>query len=317
MMRAMILAAGHGERLKPLTDELPKPAVPIGHRPAVWYALDCLYQHGIREATINTFHLAGEIRRHLDPHVPSGMRVHYLQEQTLLGTAGGLRNAYAQLLSPTEPDSPVVVFNGKLVFFPDLQLAVAEHNKRRAFATMILRHRPPASAYGLVEIDAQSRVRRILGDPQFPLADARATMFTGVHLLSADALKQLPAQGCIIRDGYLRWLEEGRVIHGHVSHAPWNEVSTVADYHAANMALIDGHIQWPGLASPRPIHASAEISAGAKITHSFVGAHSVVADGVVVDRCVVWPNSHVRASAIQAIITPRITLHPPNALQQP
>lgn len=315
-MRAMILAAGRGVRLDPLTQELPKPAVPIGHRPALWYALDCLYQHGIRETTINTFHLAREIRSHLDPYVPPDMRVHYIQEQTLLGTAGGVRNACANLLSPSEADNPIVVFNGKLMFFPDLRQAVAAHTQHRAFATMILRKRAPESAYGMVEIDPQSRVRRILGDPHFPLPDTTATMFTGVHLLSPEALKQLPEQGCIIRDGYLRWLEEGRLIHGQISHASWYEVSTVSDYFAANMALLGGQIRWPGLINTATVDAQAKIGPGAAITHSFVGARTVVDADIAIDRCVVWPDSHVTASATQAIITPRIILHPPS-VQQP
>ncbi|MCB9667245.1 MAG: NDP-sugar synthase [Myxococcales bacterium] len=305
-MRAMILAAGRGERLKPLSDVLPKPSVPVCNRPAIWYALDCLYQQGFRQVVINTFHLGDSIAQSLAPWTPSDMRVTYLREKTLLGTAGGLSNAKSALES--DKGATIVVFNGKVVFFPDLSDALAEHHARRAFATMIIRPYPVASGYGLVEVDRDGNVCRILGHPATDRVETTPYMFTGVHILNSEAVKSLPDKGCVIRSGYLSWLSSGKHIHGYVTHAPWYEVSTIEGYYDANMALLSRHIAWPKREIYDPcLAATAHVHADAKLTRCVIGERAHVAK-VALENCVVWPDVRVSHSVSDAILTPTAIL---------
>ncbi len=312
-MRAMILAAGRGERLVPLTDALPKPAVPICNRPAIWYALDCLYQHGIRQLAINTFHLGEALQKSLNPLIPADMQVDYVLEDELLGTAGGVCNALQTLKFKEDSKAPFVVFNGKLVFFPNLYEAIKEHCERHAFATMVLRAQPFRSRYGVIERANDGSILRMLGYPEHHLLKTRSYMFTGVHVLSVEACNALPDRGCIVRDGYLKWLEQGHLIHGYVSDAPWHEVSTAEAYFDANMALLSEQTTWPGFSAPHEsIHPTAKLGAGAGITQSVIGASAEIAAHAKLDRCIVWPNAHVLNSISHAIVTPHTSLRLPN-----
>src|SRR5262245_66517294 len=90
---AMLITAGYGTRLSPLTDLLPKPAVPVANRPLAWFALDHLYRAGVRSLTLNTHHLAAELEREINAWAPPDLALRYVFEPEILGTGGGIRNA--------------------------------------------------------------------------------------------------------------------------------------------------------------------------------------------------------------------------------
>src|SRR5688572_13255667 len=146
-MRAMVFAAGVGSRLRPLTDRLPKPAVPFFHRPICWYALDHLARTGVNEVVLNAHYLAGELEQALrDAPRIGGLEPRIVREAELLGTGGGLRNAVAlqsrRLGRELGDDEPFVVTAGDIFFAPDLAGAIALHRRSRAYATMVLRSDP-------------------------------------------------------------------------------------------------------------------------------------------------------------------------------
>src|SRR5690242_16831338 len=119
-VRGMLVAAGFGTRLDPLTRELPKPALPVANRPVAWFAADHLARHGVRELVVNTHHLGGELERVLGAVQPEGTQLRFIHEPEILGTGGGVRNAW----SATSQEA-LLAFNAKLVFAPDLQRALA------------------------------------------------------------------------------------------------------------------------------------------------------------------------------------------------
>lgn len=306
-MRAMVFAAGLGTRLRPLTDLLPKPVVPVLHRPLSWYALDHLRRAGVEHAVLNTHHLGDRVERELlrAPRL-EGLALSFAPEPELLGTGGGVRAAVAlqaRALGPLRDDDVVIAFNGDVLFAPDLARAVALHRRHDAIATMVLRADPDPQRYGAIEIDAEGRVRRMLGRPEGG-AGLRALMFTGVHVLSARAIADLPERGCIVRQGYQRWLERGEAIAGHVEDAPWRDLGTPREYLAANLDLLEGRVRWPGIDDPHAlaVDPSARIGEGAIVEGSIVGAGAIVAAGVEIRRSVVWPGASVRESARERIV---------------
>lgn len=304
-VRAMVFAAGLGTRLRPLTDLLPKPVVPLLHRPLAWYALDHLRRAGVVHAVLNTHHLGELVERELR-RAPAleGLEMRFAPEPELLGTGGGVRAAVAlqaRAVGALGDDDLVIAFNGDIFFAPDLARAVAHHRRHDAYATMILRADPAAQRYGAIEIDEAGRVRRMLGKPDGP-GDLRAMMFTGVHVLSARAVADLPERGCIVRQGYQRWLER-EVIAGYVEDGPWRDLGTPREYLAANLDLLEGRVRWPGIEDPRAlaIDPSAKVASDAIVETSVVGAGAVVAGGVELRRSVVWPGTAVRESATERI----------------
>lgn len=299
----MVLAAGEGRRLVPLTDELPKPALPVGNRPAAWFALDSLARAGLREVTLNAFHLADRLRETIEASCPPGVRLRFVTESVLLGTGGGIRNAWRP-----EGNEPLLVANGKLVFAPDLDAALRRHVESGAIATMVLREMPRNASFAPVEIDADGRVRRVRGLPETASgAGLRALMFTGVQILSARAWRDLPLGGDVVAQAYLPWLARGETVASVIDDGPWLDVGvSLGHYLDANLALATGTIAWPGVA-PGPdgvlVDERARVGAGARLVQAVVGAGAVVAPDLVLRRVVVWPGARVERDLSDAIVT--------------
>lgn len=301
----MVFAAGLGTRLRPLTDVLPKPVVPLFHRPLCWFALDHLRRAGVTDVVLNTHHLAQRVEEEVAsaPRI-DGLAVRFAHEGTLLGTGGGVKHAIAvqsrALGREVADDDVVIAFNGDISFAPDLHAAIALHRANGALATMIVREDPDAARFGAIEIDEEHSVRRMLARPDGTL---RATMFTGVHVLSGRALRELPDEGCIVRRGYVPWLARGARIAAHVERAPWRDLGTPREYLAAHLDVLRGALAWPGLDPAREaVHASATVGASAVLRETTIGARACVAEGVTLERCVVWPRTRVTASARDAVL---------------
>lgn len=305
MMRAMVFAAGLGTRLRPLTEQLPKPVVPLLHRPLCWYALDHLRRAGATDVVLNTHHLATRVEEQLAaaPRI-EGLAIRFAHEASLLGTGGGVKHAAAvqarALGSALGDDDVLVAFNGDILFAPDLEAAIARHRASGAMATMIVREDPRAARLGAIELDHAHHVRRMLAQPDGSL---RATMFTGVHVLSGRALRELPDEGCIVRQGYVRWLSRGERIAAHVEDAPWRDLGTPREYLAAHLDLLRGTLRWPGLdAAALAVHPDADVHVSANVQETVVGPGARVAAGASLTRCVVWPLTAVAESAADAIL---------------
>jgi len=290
-MRAMVFAAGRGTRLSPLTDERPKPGVPVANRPLACFALDALWGAGVQQVVMNTHHLGEMLPGLLAPHVPEGMRVQYVQEETLLGTGGGLRNAWPLL---GRHEEPLYVMNSDILFAPDLAAAMATHLAHDAIATMVVRPDPEAARLGAVEVDAQGRVRRLVNRPAVVEGALTPCIFTGVHVLSARAFDDLPESGCIVRESYFRWMERGEVVAAHIDGSEWRDLGTLDAYLQSNLDLASGRLPWPNVKPGSDGFGARQV----------IGEGATVAPGVTLEDVVVWPGAQVERDLKRAIVTP-------------
>jgi mannose-1-phosphate guanylyltransferase len=157
-MRALVLAAGMGERLRPLTDVTPKPMLELGGRPLIHYPLAMLKRAGITEVAINVHHLASVIQSRLGDGSALGLRITYAPEAVLLGTGGPLNGLRDFLLSK---ESTFVIANGDTILDLDLRAMLAFHRNRAALATIALFHPANLDYYSRLEIDAGRKLRRM------------------------------------------------------------------------------------------------------------------------------------------------------------
>ncbi len=296
----MLLAAGLGSRLRPLTDLRPKPIVPVANEPLGGFAMEHLARAGIRTIVANTHPRPELVESALEAALPAGVTLRFSREATLLGTGGGLRRARPLF---DDSQSPVIVANADTLFAPDLGHAYREHLARGAVATMILRRTPDAARYGAVGVDGHGWVRSLLGSPSRAEL-AEELMFTGVHILAPEAFDDLPDAGCVIRTAYRAWVDRGAPVLGIIDESPWADLGTIAEYHRMNLELASGSFGWPGIEPRQGCILAPSLEASDGLRHCVVGEGVQLAPGVTLDRCVVWEGTRVERSATNAVLTP-------------
>lgn len=237
-MKAMILAAGLGTRLRPLTDTLPKPLLPIGGTPLVLWNLFLLRRHGITEVIINLHYLGHLIEKELGDGSRFGLRISYSREPVILGTGGGIKQA-----EPFFNGEPFVVLNGDTLLELDLGTVVRFHEQQNALATMVLREDPDAERWGAVETNPQQCVVRIGGRGLSKGGQTAKRMFAGVHVMHPQLLKDVPTgQASSIIDTYVNAIQRGEVIMGCGMDSYWSDVGTPERYAQAQQDVEKGRI---------------------------------------------------------------------------
>lgn len=234
--RAMVLAAGLGTRLAPITHTTPKPLVPVAGRPLLEHLLEFLRAGGIEEVVINLHHLGQRIEAHVGDGARFGLRVRYSAEDPILDTGGGIKKA-----EPLLAGEPFVVANGDSLLEIRLRDLIDWHRAHGGVATLALRPDPDAARYGVVELDDTDRVRRIVGLPPTAMPGTRALMFPGLHVLQPEVFRWMDAGGVfsITRVTYPRLIEAGLPVFGWETHARWITIDTPQALAAADRLLRD------------------------------------------------------------------------------
>jgi mannose-1-phosphate guanylyltransferase len=309
-MRAMVLCAGLGTRLRPITDVFPKPAVPLLGAPLFRYALATLKAAGVTEVGINTHHLAEVMEATAQAECASaGMRLVVSREsQQLQGTGGGIRGMKDFLRG-----GDFVVLNGDVLFAIELAPVLEAHRQSKAAATMVLLPMPEGERFNAVEVDASGAVRRIAGHGP---GGQRLTgwHFSGVHVMTPAVFDFMAAAGPedINRDVYVRMIERGLTVRAHLMterDASWSDLGSPPRYAAAHQQVLFGQIPVErfGAASPFLIPRGAgnfwahpkAVLADPKISGpAWFGEGCVVEPGVRIGAAVsVGPGARIEAGA--------------------
>lgn len=223
----MVLAAGLGTRLRPLTNDRPKALVEVGGRPLIAWNLELLARFGITDVVINLHWHGDALRRALGDGAAFGLRIQYSPEDPLLDTGGGVKHAQALL-----GDGEFVVMNSDTIVDLPLDRLIARHRSTGAAATLVLRRDPEQGRYGEIEIDGDDRIRRFLGTPPSVDGALRAFMFAGVHVMSPRVFDFMPADGEIFsltRATYPAMLAAGAPLHGFPFDGFWRVIDTPSD----------------------------------------------------------------------------------------
>lgn len=217
-MKAMVLAAGLGTRLRPITDTRPKALVEIGSRTLLEITLSRLREFGVREVIINVHHFADRIVAYLRANQNFGMRIEISQEEALLDTGGGLKKAGWFFLQDNNSKEPFILHNVDIVSTVDFARLVESHPETGALATLAVQDRK-TSRYLLFDERGQLCGRRagVAGEPELvkPFSEWRALAFTGIHVISPRLLTMMNEEGAFsIIKTYLRLAGAGEKILG-------------------------------------------------------------------------------------------------------
>jgi NDP-sugar pyrophosphorylase family protein len=218
-MKAMILAAGLGTRLRPLTNDRPKALVEVGGRTLLEITLLRLREFGVREVIVNVHHFADMIMEYLNKRGSFGMRIEISREEELLDTGGGLKKAaWFFLEDSTGQDEPLILHNVDVISTIDLGRMVQFHKERKALATLAVQERE-TSRYLLFDEQMQLCGRRAGRDGESEVVRASAQMlalaFAGVHVISQRIFDRMTEEGAFsIITSYLRLAAQGEGILG-------------------------------------------------------------------------------------------------------
>ncbi len=326
-MKAAILAAGQGTRVRPLTANIPKPMIPLLGRPVMEFLIDHLRAHGFDQIVVNTSYLAPQIEEYFRDGRRFGVDMAYSFEGTLeadglkdrpQGSAGGLRRI--QDLWGFF-DSTFAVLCGDAIVDVDLTEALHRHRSRGAIATIVTTpvERHQVSSYGIVVADADGRVRSFQEKPSIEAARSTCAN-SGVYLFEPAIFDFIPP-GQVYDIGsqlFPRLLEAGAPLYAVNLPFQWVDIGNTRDYWHASMMLLRGQIHGvhvpgrtiaPGIhvglnvSLPATLHqisppvwigASARIADGARIfVPAAIGAGSVVEAGAYIERSIIWDHTRV------------------------
>ena len=247
-MKAMILAAGLGTRLRPLTNTIPKPLLPVGGTPLIVWNLLLLKRHGFHQVVINLHHLGPLIEQALGDGSKFGLRIIYSREPVILGTGGGIKQA-----EPLFSGEPVLILNGDTLVEMDLEAFRDFHRTRHAAATLALRHDSDAARWGLVEVGDQGQILRITGQGRADSVPVSPRMFAGIHIVHPRLLRQVPkGVASSIIDPYVRAIESGESVLGYDLLGYWSDVGTAERYAQAERDVRAGLIRLEDRQTAKP-----------------------------------------------------------------
>ena len=274
MRQAFILGAGLGTRLKPLTHRLPKPLVPLFHKPLAGWAIEACQAIGISRFAVNTHHLS----ECWDIYRGSGLDLTLFDEPILLETGGGLKNIEAWI-----GDDPVLVHNGDIYSSIPLGKLVAAHEALSRPVTLALR------SHGVAKHIALNGTGSLVTDIRGMLGKADGThVFSGIYCVNPDFLKLLPPREKVsVIPAFLELARQGDLGAVVLDEGLWLDLGD-------REAYLQAHAE---LALAPPIHADARVHPDAVIVDSVIGPRALVAAGAVIRNSVLWPGARVESGA--------------------
>lgn len=305
-LKAMILAAGLGNRLRPLTNKLPKPMVPIVNTPIMEHVLNTLRRAGVRSVVANLHYQPNAIREHFKDGENFGVEVHYSYEPEPMGTAGGLK-----IVEEHFGSGPIVVFSGDLLTDIDLSGMLKFHASHGGLATVALVKVADPSRYGAVLLDSTSKITRFQEKPYHEEAVSNI-INAGIYVLSPKVLDLIPEGGFYDygKDLFPHLVEKDLGIFGHEADCYWMDVGGIVAYQRGNFdALrrkIDLEIDGEEFAPHIFIAKGAKIAENVQfIPPVVIGRYAEIGKGTVLkgpvivgDNCKIGKDVNIRSSIL-------------------
>jgi NDP-sugar pyrophosphorylase family protein len=286
-MKAMILAAGSGTRLQPLTTLRPKPLFPVYSVPLLDITVNQLVNAGAHDIMVNSHHLSRQISDFLERITGSDLAVSHSHEPELLGTGGAIKK-----VEPFWGNQPFIVVNGDILHTVDLAAAYRAHNENDALATLVLHDYP---RFNQVEVDGDGTIVGIRHKKVRETESGTRTLaFTGIHVISPRILDKIPANRSVdIIDVYLDLAARGMDIRGH--HATghyWRDIGTHEDYHRIHRDIYENRCRPAGITPDGPpATRGSSLGAGSTLNgYVSIGKNACIGSNCSITDSIIWDN---------------------------
>jgi mannose-1-phosphate guanylyltransferase / phosphomannomutase len=316
-MRGVLMAGGEGSRLRPLTSRRPKPLAPVAGKPVMEHIIALLRRHGITEIVATLHYLADEIEAYFDNGTGFGVTMHYVVEDTPLGTAGAVKMAHELLAGDT-----FLVISGDALTDIDLSALAAHHREQGNDVTIALQRVTNPLEFGVVVTDEDGRITRFLEKPSWGEVFSD-TINTGIYVLEPAVLERMQ-RGRVYdfsKDLFPEMLREGRKLGGYIVDSYWTDIGNIEQYQQANYDALEGKVRLeplgeavaPGvlagpdcridpsarLYGPIVLGSGTRIGANVEIVGpTAIGDHAIVENGARITRSVLWEDCYVGEEAV-------------------
>ena len=318
-LKAMILAAGFGTRLAPLTQKVPKPMVPVMNRPLLEHTIELLRLSGIREIAVNVHHLPKQVTDHFGDGSGFGVDLHFSKEEKIMGTAGGIKAVQGFL-----DGGPFLVINSDIIVNIDLNRVLQFHRDRGSCLTLVVREDASPEQYDPIEIQEDGRIVHFVGASSMNIPDStHRVMFTGIQIMEPEIFSRIPAgQFCgTAEDVFPEMIQEGLPVFGYLHKDYWIDMGNRNQYLKVHRDALDGKTrltpgpgenpQGPSIVSPVFIGPNCHIAPDAKVgPYVVLGNGCRVENKAVIENSVLWDGVTVRenCSVMESILGTRVTV---------
>ncbi|MFQ3549750.1 MAG: NDP-sugar synthase [Armatimonadota bacterium] len=311
-MKAMILAAGVGSRLDPLTRNIPKPMVPIVNKPVMEHIIEKLKANGIENIMVNLHYLGDQIKSYFGDGKNWGVKIQYSQEDRLWGDAGSVKRCESFF----DEDTFLVVGGDDLADL-DFQRLIRYHKDKKAVGTIALSLVDDPTEYGIALLNERGKITRFLEKPKGELMFSN-TANTGVYVFNKSVFDLIPknVQYGFGKDLLPKLLEQKLGLYGYLTSSYWKDVGSLRQYQEAHRDALNGLYDmkfsveevkkyvWKGenveidptaeIGYPVVIGNNCRIEKGAKLLeYSVLGDNCVIEEGSVVKQSILWPGAVV------------------------
>lgn len=314
-MKALLLAGGLGTRLRPLTEDLPKPMAPLGNRPWLEHLILHLKQEGIEQFVIAVKHYPEVIQRHFGDGSRFGVEIQYAVEKQLLGTAGAIKNAEPML------SDQFLVINADVVQMAPLLPLLEFHRSHGGAVTIGLTRVEDPSAYGVVELTLDGKITRFVEKP--PRDQAPSNLINaGIYVMKKEVLEFIPAnqEVSIERETFPLLIEQGAGVYGTVIEGYWMDMGTTERYRQAHWDILDGKVplQLPATRQKQGVYLGKNVQIGKGVIlvppvligdhvvlednstigpYAVIGNHSRIGKGSSCSRSIIWESTSIASGS--------------------
>lgn len=283
----MILAAGFGTRLRPLTDLKPKALVPVINKPIIGHTVDYLKSYGVTDIAVNTHHHYEQVREYLDGGRPFDIEINVLIESEILGTGGGIYNSKSFW-----DNDPFIVLNSDILTDIRLDQVYESHQKSGCIATLVLHD---CEQFNQISVDKNGHITSFRSEK-----DIQRLAFTGIHVIQPELLSHIPASGpSDIIDCYTGLINSGIPVNSFISKDHyWRDIGTIDSYIQANRDLLKYN--------RFPAGTNINMDPTAKLEDwAILGNNVTLEENTVIKSSILWDNVTIRkgVTITESIVT--------------
>ena len=305
-MKAMVLAAGFGTRLQPLTHVLPKPMFPVLGRPLLSHTFDILESANITDVAVNVHHLPDFIINYFEKQKLHDLNLHFSREEKILGTAGGIKKMEGFL-----EGGPFILINSDIITDIKLDKVIDFHKKNNSKLTLVVRQDISPEQYDSIEICKDGRIVHFVGASSMNIpGNTTRVMFTGIQIIEPEIFKRIPeGQFCGTTESIFPQMIKDEVpVYGYLHNGYWKDMGNRENYLQVNSDALDERVSLKGVSPnelnnpliipPVLVDRNCQVAENSQIgPYTVMGPNCNIKSGAIIENSILWEGVTIGAGS--------------------